>query len=97
MRFEWDSRKAASNCLKHGVTFEQAVEAFADPHALVVPDVKHSTLRETRQWWLGTAQAGLLLVVFTVREPGGILRIISARRAHAKERLLYESQEKSRH
>lgn len=29
--FEWDSDKAQSNLVKHGVTFEEAVEAFFDP------------------------------------------------------------------
>jgi len=30
-RFEWDARKAEQNLAKHGVTFEQAASALADP------------------------------------------------------------------
>jgi hypothetical protein len=30
IRFEWDSTKAASNLRKHGVSFEDAIVAFAD-------------------------------------------------------------------
>ena len=29
--FEWDAEKASSNLEKHGVTFEEAGTAFADP------------------------------------------------------------------
>jgi uncharacterized DUF497 family protein len=30
MRFDWDPAKAARNAAKHGVTFEEATEVFAD-------------------------------------------------------------------
>ena len=50
MRFDWDSAKDAANRKKHGVTFEEAVTAFDDPFALIAPDPKHSTERETREW-----------------------------------------------
>jgi putative transcriptional regulator len=36
--FEWDDVKAAANERKHGVTFQQAREAFDDPLALEEPD-----------------------------------------------------------
>jgi uncharacterized DUF497 family protein len=29
--FEWDEEKARTNVEKHGVTFEEAAEAFFDP------------------------------------------------------------------
>ncbi|MEW5941472.1 MAG: BrnT family toxin, partial [Chloroflexota bacterium] len=29
--FEWDSQKAIANLRKHGISFEQACEAFFDP------------------------------------------------------------------
>jgi uncharacterized protein len=32
--FDWDSRKAKSNRLKHGVSFEEAATAFLDPAGL---------------------------------------------------------------
>ena len=32
MRFEWDPEKARQNVAKHGVSFEEAAAAFADPH-----------------------------------------------------------------
>jgi uncharacterized DUF497 family protein len=29
--FEWDERKAAANRRKHGISFDNAMEAFSDP------------------------------------------------------------------
>jgi hypothetical protein len=40
--FEWDSKKAASNAAKHGVSFDEAQTVFSDPHALVISDPDHS-------------------------------------------------------
>ena len=40
--FEWDSDKAASNLLKHGVSFEEAANVFEDVFALTVEDSAHS-------------------------------------------------------
>lgn len=34
--FEWDSKKAASNVAKHGVTFEEAKSVFYDTDALII-------------------------------------------------------------
>ena len=42
LRFEWDERKAASNCRKHGVSFEEARTVFFDDNALLRPDEEHS-------------------------------------------------------
>jgi uncharacterized protein len=38
MRFEWDTKKAAANLKKHGVSFESAAEAFADELSATFPD-----------------------------------------------------------
>ncbi len=37
-RSEWDEQKAASNLLKHGVSFDEAIAAFEDPNALELLD-----------------------------------------------------------
>ncbi len=89
MRFEWDDSKATANRAKHGVAFEQAITAFDDPYALVAPDPSHSTA-EKRRWLIGEADAGVLVVVFTIRGAGDVYRLISARRANRKERRGYE-------
>lgn len=36
MAFEWDADKAAANALKHGVRFEEAATAFADPLSITI-------------------------------------------------------------
>ena len=41
IRFEWDSRKAASNLNDHGIAFETACEAFFDPFVLAVEGPVH--------------------------------------------------------
>ena len=79
-----------SNLAKHRVSFEEAITAFDDPFALVAPDTSHSTATEERRWLIGESDIGVLVVVFTVRLPGDVHRLISARRANRKERTRYE-------
>ncbi len=91
MKFEWDSAKDAANFKKHGVPFKTAITAFDDPWALVAPDPKHSTTKETREWLIGEADGGkVLVVIFTKRLQGQVYRIISARPASRRERKNYE-------
>lgn len=90
-RFEWDAAKARSNLRKHGVSFELATRAFADPFAWTEQDrVEHG---EHRWQTLGLVEGQvLLLVAHTVRDDEDgteIIRIISARRAEPKERKRY--------
>ncbi len=90
MKFEWDERKAYINKQKHGISFDEAITAFDDPFALLAPDERHSSDTETREWVIGEATPGVLVVIFTKREKGKIYRLISARKANRKERKLYE-------
>jgi len=62
MWFEWDYEKARSNLAKHGVSFEEAITAFADPLSLTVFDPDHSD-DEDRFVLLGATNAGRLVVV----------------------------------
>ena len=41
-RFEWDPAKAADNLRKHGVSFDDAATAFADPLSVTIGDPDHS-------------------------------------------------------
>ena len=84
LSFEWDRRKAESNLVKHGVAFQDAATSFADAHATVVPDPRHSGMEER---WHQVALSGarqLLLTGYTHRDPR--IRIISARPATRRER-----------
>lgn len=90
MTFEWDSNKARSNKLKHGVSFDLAITAFDDPYALIERDTEHSSDTEIREALIGESDSGVLVVIFTIRQTGSLYRIISARRTSRKERKLYE-------
>ena len=89
LSFEWDSKKAASNAAKHGVSFEEAQTVFSDPHALVISDPDHSIL-ENRFILMGmSANLRVLVVVHCLRKQGSMIRIISAWRAGTKEKQPY--------
>ena len=90
MRFEWDPSKAASNVVKHGVTFDEAATVFDDPYARVIEDPDHS-LHEERFIILGMSmRARELVVSHCLRGAGGsTIRIISARRATRRESAQY--------
>jgi uncharacterized DUF497 family protein len=86
--FEWDPRKAAANQQKHGVTFEEAAEVFADDYSSTARDPDHS-VDEERFVIFGRTKTGRFVVVsFTDR--GGRIRIISARVMTPRERRAYE-------
>ncbi|MEI8307515.1 MAG: BrnT family toxin [Chloroflexales bacterium] len=87
--FEWNPIKADVNRQKHGVTFNEAKTVFDDPLAVIFDDEAHS-VDEPREIIIGhSLQNNLLLVCFTDRD--GCIRLISARRATARERYDYES------
>jgi uncharacterized protein len=83
MRFEWHEQKAQTNIKKHGISFEEAVGCFYDPHQVAFEDPDHHE-DELREILIGHSQKGrLLLVVYTVR--GKTIRLISARLATKRE------------
>ncbi|MBJ3785912.1 BrnT family toxin [Devosia sediminis] len=87
MDFEWDEAKNEANKLKHGIGFERAIAIF-DGRVRTIVDTRFD-YGETRQISFGMVDVALILaVVHTDRH--GRVRIISARRASAKERLFYE-------
>lgn len=88
VEIQWDPAKGDANLNKHGVAFEEAATAFADPLSLTIQDPLQSQ-GESRFVLIGRAQAGRLLVVVHV-ERGDSIRVISARTATRKERKTYE-------
>lgn len=86
VEFEWDSRKAISNLKKHGVDFADAVTVLEDEMAITIPD-EHPD--EERFITVGMDSFGrILVVIHTLRETR--IRIISARKATAKEITQYK-------
>lgn len=88
--FEWDADKAASNLLKHRVSFEEAATVFGDVFAMTVDDRMHSNV-ESRLVTMGISKVSRLLLVVNT-ERGDNIRIISARPPNSTERRIYESQ-----
>ena len=87
MQFEWDEAKAAS-LSKHGVDFDDAMRIFLDPRRLIAEDERFD-YGERRLQVLGAVEGRILFVVCTWRS--GVCRLISARRANARERARYEA------
>ena len=87
--FEWDDEKAARNWRDHGVTFQTAIRAFADPQLLEWIDDREA-YGEERCNVLGMCGGVILHVTYTERRDR--IRIISARRAERHEQDEYYRQ-----
>ena len=77
INFVWDHQKSKTNLAKHGISFEQAAEAFFDPFIKIVDASRNKELRDAiigmdKQW-------NLLFVVHIAFEDDRI-RVISARK-----------------
>lgn len=88
MQFEWDETKRRSNLAKHGVDFVDAARMLCGAPLLFEDDRRD--YGERRCIAMGEEAGHVLVVVFTIREYA--FRIISARRANARERRKYAEQ-----
>ena len=75
VRFEWDKNKDKENQAKHGVAFEVAQYAFADPNRIIAEDLSHSQ-KEKQYCCFGKVGDEIMTVRFTYR--GKVIRIIGA-------------------
>lgn len=82
---EWDDNKAAINFQKHHLSFTTAAKIFLDKNRYTVIDEIHSD-DELRYKTIGRV-GKILFVIYTER--GESTRIISARKATKKERMIY--------
>lgn len=90
--FDWDSGNARKN-EKHGVSMAEAEQAFFNQPLLLLEEGAHSQT-EPRLHALGKTDAGRTLhISFTLRHSGALIRVISARDMHRKERTIYENAE----
>ena len=95
LRFEWDARKDRSNRKKHGIAFAEAQTVFLDEQALLIDDPEHSE-DEDRFVLLGLSLGLRVLVVcHCYRKQGGVIRLISARKADRSERMAYAERSKA--
>lgn len=88
MKIGFDSAKDAANFAKHGISLREA-ERFDWETAIFWEDVRHD-YGEIRIRALGFIKERLYAAVFTKR--GEFIRMISLRKANARERKKYEKE-----
>ena len=92
--FDWDEGNSRKNVEKHGVGQSEAESIFFNEPLLILEDARHSQA-EARFHALGeTDDARQLHITFTLRQGGTLIRVISARAMHRKERAVYEQAKK---
>jgi uncharacterized DUF497 family protein len=92
--FDWDEGNARKSIDKHAVGQSEAEQIFFNQPLLLLFDEKHSKA-EHRFHALGTTDDGRRLhITFTLRASGKLIRVISARDMHRKERRIYEQSQK---
>ncbi len=88
--FDWDTGNLRKSVDKHSVTRGESEQVFFNEPLLVLEDVKHSQ-QEARFHALGKSDGNRLLhITFTLRADDTLIRVISARDMHRKERSIYE-------
>ncbi|NWG38967.1 MAG: BrnT family toxin [Hydrogenophilaceae bacterium] len=88
MYFEWDEAKSEACFRERGFDFAYAASAFADPNRIVRQDVRFG-YGEDRYQLIGRIGSRLFVVIYTPRHDA--IRIISARKANAREVKRYEN------
>ncbi|MGE0626015.1 MAG: BrnT family toxin [Pseudomonadales bacterium] len=92
--FDWDEGNARKSVDKHQVSQSESEQVFLNEPLLLMADDRHSR-SEHRLHALGrTDQGRLLHVTFTLRDDDRLIRVISARDMHRKERTYYVKAEK---
>lgn len=92
--FDWDAGNARKNADKHDVRQSEAEQVFFNRPLLVLADDRHIR-DEPRYHSLGSTDDNRLLhITFTLRAGGTLIRVISARDMHRKERAVYAQSQK---
>ena len=87
--FQWDEGNSQKSAQKHDVHPTEAEEIFFNTPLIISNDDKHSK-DEKRYLALGmTNKKRFLIVIFTLRESDTLIRVISSRDQHQKERIVY--------
>ncbi len=87
--FNWDAGNGRKN-EKHDVSMAEAEQIFFNAPLLFLDDTHHSQA-EPRIHALGKTDEGRTLhITLTLRQSGQLIRVISARDMHRKERAIYE-------
>ncbi len=89
--FEWDEGNITKN-EPHGVSYLECEEIFYGDPLYITPDEKHSMTEQRFRAFGRTKNGRLLTVIFTLRKQSTLIRVISTRDMHRKERRLYEQE-----
>lgn len=92
IQFEWDTWKDQRTIRKHGVSFKEAAEIFANDDTLFVPDEEHSDSDEERWNAIGYSSKQRVLIVCHCYKDDERIRIITARKAEPNEVAEYEAE-----
>jgi len=87
--FDWDEGNSRKSLDKHGVEQSEAEQVFLDKKLLILNDDKHGGAEERFHAYGQSATGRLLLVSFTLRHDGTMLRVISARDMSRREKNRY--------
>lgn len=88
MTFDWDEDKATRNLAEHGVAFDEAITASANPLFIDFFDPEYSE-DEHHYIRVGRSDRGRVLVV-SHPERNDLTRLVSARSATKSEQQAYE-------
>lgn len=87
--FNWDDGNARKN-EKHGVSMAEAEQIFFNVPLLLLDDTVHSQGEPRLHALVKTDDGRALHITFTLRQSGLLIRVISARDMHRKERAIYD-------
>ena len=88
--FDWGEGNARKSSEKHNVTQAEAEQIFFNGPLLLLINEKHSN-KEVRYHAYGkTDKDRKLHIAFTLRQDGTLIRVVSARDMHRKERATYD-------
>lgn len=93
MKFEWDTQKSDACYADRGFDFAYVTRAFLDPLRVIRHDDRHD-YGEKRYTLMGQIDSRLFCLAYTVR--GGVIRIISARKANSREVKKYANNQHDR-
>ena len=88
--FDWDEGNSRKSADKHDVSQAEAEGIFFNDPLILAEDLRHSHGQPRFNALGKTGQNRLLHVTFTLRQNGTMIRVISARDMHRKERKFYE-------
>jgi len=91
VKIEWDSKKAAANKRKHGITFREAATCFDDPNGCYFRN--EAPTCEDRLILIALSSKARVLFVVHAEVERDAIRVVSARKASPQQRKVYHALE----